>query len=1061
VGADSWVARLDNLDRGAYAFPVAELPRGTVTFVFTDIEGSTSLSKRLRDEYGEVLEQHQLLVRAAFGLRGGHEIDTQGDSFFFAFARAKDAVLAVVEAQLALTGHDWPEGSEVRVRMGLHTGEPAVGEQRYTGFGVHRAARISAAGHGGQVLLSNATRELVEDELPGNVAVRDLGTYQLRDVERPEQLFQLVIEDLPSEFPPLKAPKVAAPHPLRRRVTILSALAGAIATAVAIPLFALGEGGSNGSIEAAAGNSIGFVDGDSNRLVADVDVGTTPIDVSAGEGAFWVTNAADDTVDRIDPATRTVRQTIAVGSSPGGITTGKGAVWVANSLDSTVSRIDPATNAVVQTIPVGNGPGGIAYGAGSIWVANTGDDTITKIGAGSGKPKKTLRIAATEVAVGAGSLWASERMAGRVARIDLTTGSVVQTIPVGNGPGGLAFGSGDVWVANSLDGTVSRINPATNSVEATIPAGNGPRAVVAGPDAVWVSNEFDGTLARIDPRKNEVVRRISVGNRPQGVAISAGDVLVAVRQSGAGHRGGTLRVRTDRDVDSIDTALAYDSSSWPVLRMTGDGLVAFNQASGVQGTQLVPDLAVSLPTPTDGGRTYSFRLRPNIRYSTGGLVKASDFRYTFERDFRVGMPVPSYYDSIVGAARCEKSPKACDLSQGIVTDDAAKTVAFHLVHPDPEFLDKLALDFAYVVPAGTPAKEVGTRPLPATGPYVIATYRPNDVLTLVRNPNFHEWSKAAQPDGYPDKIVFKVGGSPDEAVTDVIRGKADVFSHGGSGPPSKGLLDAIKIEHASQVRSNPQQATGALFLNTRVAPFDRLEVRRALNYAADRAAAVEAAGGPDLAEELCQILPPYFPGHRPYCPYTAGTSSQGRWTKPDIAKARSLVAASGTRGMKVTFWSFASWGSFGPYAAKLLRSLGYRVSVKVLADPNYFTTIHDSRTRAQIGTFPWASDYPAASGFFDPILTCAAFRPNSPANFNAAEFCDPSIDRQIEKALTEQATNPDAARGLWERIDRQTTDQAPLVPLITRKSVDVLSKHVGNYEYSPAWGLLMDQLWVR
>ena len=145
---------------------MAELPRGTVTFVFTDIEGSTALAKRLRDRYGEVLEQHQLLLRAAFAAHGGHEIDTQGDSFFFAFARARDAVLAVVEAQRALTGHEWPEGGEVRVRMGLHTGEPAVGEQRYTGFGVHRAARISAVGHGGQVLLSNATRELIEDDLP-------------------------------------------------------------------------------------------------------------------------------------------------------------------------------------------------------------------------------------------------------------------------------------------------------------------------------------------------------------------------------------------------------------------------------------------------------------------------------------------------------------------------------------------------------------------------------------------------------------------------------------------------------------------------------------------------------------------------------------------------------------------------------------------------------------------------------------------------------------------------------------------------------------------------------
>jgi class 3 adenylate cyclase len=255
---------------------VAELPRGTVTFVFTDIEGSTALIKRLRDRYGEVLDQHQLLLRAAFEAHGAHEIDTQGDSFFFAFARARDAVLAVVQAQWALAGHEWPEGGELRVRMALHTGEPVVGEQRYTGFGVHRAARISAVGHGGQVLLSNATRELIEDDLPENVVIRDLGTYQLKDIDRPEHLFQLAIEGLPSEFPPLNAARVVPPHPLRRRTILLSAIAGVIAAAVAIPIFALGQGGSGESIEAAAGNSVGFVDPDTNRLVGDVEVGTTP-----------------------------------------------------------------------------------------------------------------------------------------------------------------------------------------------------------------------------------------------------------------------------------------------------------------------------------------------------------------------------------------------------------------------------------------------------------------------------------------------------------------------------------------------------------------------------------------------------------------------------------------------------------------------------------------------------------------------------------------------------------------------------------------------------------------
>jgi YVTN family beta-propeller protein len=1041
---------------------VVELPRGTVTFVFTDIEGSTTLAKRLRDGYAEVLGQHQLLLRAAFGAHGGHEIDTQGDSFFFAFARALDAVAGVVEAQRALAAHKWPEGGEVRVRMGLHTGEPNVGEQRYTGFGVHRAARISAAGHGGQVLLSNATRELVEDDLPEGVAIRDLGTYQLKDVDRPEHLFQLAVEGLPSEFPPLNAPKVAEPHPLRRRAILLSALAGVIAAAVAIPIFALGQGGSGGSIDAAAGNSVGFVDGGSNRLLAGVGVGRTPTHMALGDGALWVTNADDGTVSRIDPRTRTVVQTIPVGSSPNGITTGNGAVWVANSLDRSVSRIDPGTNTVVQTIPVGNFPVGIVYGAGSIWVANTGDDTITRIDASSGTPTKTLPVAATELSFGAGSLWASQQTAGRVARIDPATGGVVQTVPVGNGPAGLAFGSGAVWVANSLDGTVSRIDPVTNSVAATIPAGNGPRDVAVDARGVWVSNQFDGTLARIDPRQNQVVRRISVGNRPQAVAVSGGDVLVSVRQSGAGHRGGTLTMRMNRDADSIDTAIAYDSTSWPFLRMTNDGLVAVNQASGLAGTQLVPNLAISLPTPTNGGRTYSFRLRPGIRFSNGRPLKASDVRATFERDFEFGkdFATPYYYDAIVGAARCEKLPKSCDLSRGIVANDAANTVAFHLVRPDPEFLYKLALPFAYVLPADTPPKDVGTHPLPATGPYAIASYRPGRVLRLSRNPHFHEWSQAAQPDGYPDEIVVEVGGTADQAIDAVIRGKADAFTTAwAETPPSQSRLTALKTRYASQVHTNPQPATVALFLNTRLAPFDRLDVRRALNYAADRAAAVEAAGGPVVAQATCQILPPHYPGYRPYCPYAApGT------TAPDLARARALVARSGTRGMKVTFWSWADFGGIGPYAVKLLRSLGYRASMKSRGGPDYFRVVGDSRTKAQIGLTEWISDYPTASGFFDAILTCASFLPNSPANANLAEFCDSRIDRQIERARTKQATDPDAARGLWERVDRQTVDQAPWVALVNPKAVDVLSTRVGNYQYSPAGpgtGMLIDQLWVQ
>src|SRR5919109_3313129 len=179
-----------------------ERPTGTVTFLFTDIEGSTRLLQQLRDRYGAVLSTHARLLREAIEQFNGHEIDTQGDAFFAAFARARDAVAAAVAAQRALAAERWPDGVAVRVRMGLHTGEPLVGGERYVGMGVHRGARICAAGHGGQVLLSNATRELVEDELPEGLSLRDLGEHRLKDIDRPERLFQLVIEGLPADFQP-------------------------------------------------------------------------------------------------------------------------------------------------------------------------------------------------------------------------------------------------------------------------------------------------------------------------------------------------------------------------------------------------------------------------------------------------------------------------------------------------------------------------------------------------------------------------------------------------------------------------------------------------------------------------------------------------------------------------------------------------------------------------------------------------------------------------------------------------------------------------------------------
>jgi class 3 adenylate cyclase len=188
---------------------MAALPGGTVTFLFTDIEGSTRLLQELGDAYRDVVRDHRRLLREHLGEQGGSEVDTQGDAFFFSFPRARDAVAGAVATQRALAAHEWPRSADVRVRMGVHTGEPSVGEEGYLGLDVVRAARICSAGHGGQILLSETTRALLGNDLPDGVSVVDLGQQSLKDVQH-ERIYELTLDDRPSSFPPLKTETAAS-----------------------------------------------------------------------------------------------------------------------------------------------------------------------------------------------------------------------------------------------------------------------------------------------------------------------------------------------------------------------------------------------------------------------------------------------------------------------------------------------------------------------------------------------------------------------------------------------------------------------------------------------------------------------------------------------------------------------------------------------------------------------------------------------------------------------------------------------------------------------------------
>jgi peptide/nickel transport system substrate-binding protein len=319
-------------------------------------------------------------------------------------------------------------------------------------------------------------------------------------------------------------------------------------------------------------------------------------------------------------------------------------------------------------------------------------------------------------------------------------------------------------------------------------------------------------------------------------------------------------------------------------------------------------------------------------------------------------------------------------------------------------------------------------------------------LRLVRNPHFHEWSRAARPDGYPDEIVIALRGKLDDsdAIRAVDAGKLDWFSWS-----EPGILPKLLLRYRSRLHVNPWRGTVYMSLNTRVPPFDDVRVRRALNYAVDRDGLVVRLGGRVVATPTCQVLPPSFPGYERSC----------RYPGPNVAKARSLVTASGTRGMRVAVWTVDLGGQTAKYFVSLLRELGYRASLKVWPLERslgaYLATIANPRNKVGVAWNAFLPDYPSAENFFQN------FRCRASPLFNSARFCSRRVDALIERARALQTSDPQAANALLAQIDSDVMNQAPWVPTINPNFVSLVSKRVGNYQYAPPVGLLIDQLWVR
>jgi peptide/nickel transport system substrate-binding protein len=859
---------------------------------------------------------------------------------------------------------------------------------------------------------------------------------ELRELERRILAHDPTLTALP------RLRRVAQRHRLRHRWLVAAAVSLVVVGASIAAGIELGTGASNASNARASADGVSELNPNAAAVIRTTQLHDWPAAMAADRNSLWLAEPNAAEVVRIDRVTRNVEQ-IPVSGSPALLALGGSAAWVTSALGPTITRIDPATDRRT-TISLGRTrANALAYGFGRLWVADQTDAELLAIDPKSGDVVQTFHVDVrpTALAVGAGALWAADYGAGTVTEINPRSGKSVLTISVGNGPTAIASRDGSVWVANALDSTVSRIDPALGRVVATISVGSKPVALAVTGTAVFVGNEYSSSVSRIDARSNVVVHTSLEAGGPTALVAAGGRVWIGTRAFGE-HRGRTL-VLLHQTPLSLDPALQGDLPPPQSNGLTNDALLTYVPIGGTQ--HLVPDLAENIPTPTEGGTAYTFRLHPGLRYSNGQPVRAEDFRRAIERLFRLQSFRTSNYMSIVGADSCDQF--SCDLRRGIVTDDATRTITLHLRASDPDFLGNLALISSTPVPPGTPFHDTSSRPIPGTGPYMVKNSNEHEVV-YVRNPRFREWSHAAQPDGNPDQIVMRYGLSPAQEVRAIERGQADWTA---DGVPAA-LLREVTTRFPGQLHDLLTTETEFLWINTQLPPFNDVRVRRALNLAIDRAKIARMYGGRRVATPTCQLLPPGIFGYHPYCPYTRLPSANGQWRAPDLARARRLVAASGTRSEQVTVSGPTDAGIPGtqvvPYVVAVLRELGYRARARLVPTSQLFAfPAIRSRQILPVGNLGFTPHQ-----FFALNFTCLV---------KTHFFCNHQIDQVADRAQALEATDPLTAGRLWASVDRQLVDQAALVPFVNKHELDFFSKRVHNYEANPSFGLIADQAWLR
>jgi peptide/nickel transport system substrate-binding protein len=483
----------------------------------------------------------------------------------------------------------------------------------------------------------------------------------------------------------------------------------------------------------------------------------------------------------------------------------------------------------------------------------------------------------------------------------------------------------------------------------------------------------------------------------------------------AGGAGGTVSVLMGTAPDSLDPGLGATTQSYEATWITYTGLVTYAHASGEAGTKLIPGVAQSLPTVSDGGKTYTFTLRKGLVYSNGAPVKASDFAHTIERAIKLGWSNESFLsENIVGGEAFEKG-KASSIA-GIQTDDAGGTITIKLVAPYGPFLNVLAFPAAGLVPGDTPMKSLTNSPPPGVGPYEIESVVPNKSFSLVRNP---DWSKDAIPGipaGHANIDVSIVSNNQSEAEH-VLNNSADVFDYNDTIPPT--LISQVESQAKGRYAKEPTVSGEYFFLNTKEAPFNNALAREAVNYALDRQALQRLDSG--MLEPACFFLPAGMPGH-PSAPCPYGEPNSGT-TAANLAKAKELVRKSGLAGTSVTVWggSRAPHKEFVDYYAGVLNEIGFKASEKIVADAQYYSTVGNVSNKAQTGWLSYSQDFPNPIDFYQ-LLDAHSIQPTE--NHNLSQVDDPHIQSELASLGPVPSSQLSSVVGRWQALDEYTAQKA-------------------------------------